>query len=400
WSHFCALAKNDIKRKKDLLSTDIAAFQSFFIIDAINGYHRSKALKQRETEMAFKNLESHLGKPPFLYSMDQIIKLTSPKGKVLLSLYTSEELEAWLKKQTTESKNSGLPALLIMKGQFGDESCFILKDKMLPFCNILLTDARMKIKEAILKQWSRLLLEYKKEPSMGNDDEFERALSKLTHKQCPELVTLLADPKLLLVYREMENSQHPPTTRIFYKGALLPYSSLFSIHRKDILQNAKEVLPFWFTMPIISAIIGFIKKLSGKNNKSRPSNDEITVEQEILGESSRTGEIRAAAEELEIILIPPGHTIDSYMEELENRWGRLIDRVARKNLIEDVKYLGRDSLRRTLRLQKRFKPTRESISQMAYNLVIRNQALSLMGARDSLLLYLELYFLKLLENIK
>ena len=36
WAHFCALGRNDIKKKKDRLPMDIAAFQSFFIIDAVN----------------------------------------------------------------------------------------------------------------------------------------------------------------------------------------------------------------------------------------------------------------------------------------------------------------------------------------------------------------------------
>jgi pyoverdine/dityrosine biosynthesis protein Dit1 len=88
------------------------------------------------------------------------------------------------------------------------------------------------------------------------------------------------------------------------------------------------------------------------------------------------------------------------MEELEDRWSRLIDRKAREDLINDVKFLARDNLRRVVKVQKNFKPTQEIISDIAANLVSRNKALRSLSARDSLLLYLELYMLKLLGNIK
>jgi hypothetical protein len=99
-------------------------------------------------------------------------------------------------------------------------------------------------------------------------------------------------------------------------------------------------------------------------------------------------------------MVPPGYSFDSYLEELENRWSRLLDRKARENLIEDVKSLIRDKLRRALKLQKRFMLTRETISQIAHNIVTHNQALSSLNSRDSLILYSELFILKLLENIR
>jgi hypothetical protein len=56
WINLCSLIKNDIKKKKEKLTTDIAVFQSVYIIDVINGFFRSAAAKRMETEAAFRNL--------------------------------------------------------------------------------------------------------------------------------------------------------------------------------------------------------------------------------------------------------------------------------------------------------------------------------------------------------
>jgi hypothetical protein len=88
------------------------------------------------------------------------------------------------------------------------------------------------------------------------------------------------------------------------------------------------------------------------------------------------------------------------MKELESRWSRLINRKARENLVEDARSLIRDNLRRNLKVQKSFKLTGESISQMATYIINSNKALASLADRDSLVLYTELYILKLLGNIK
>ena len=399
WAHFCSLVKNDIKKKKEHLLVDIAAYQATHIIEVINAHFRARALKKRELEMAFKALEGCLAKPPYIYTMDQILKFTGTSGAPLLNQYTGEELEAWLKRQTTESKDDELPGLLLVKGT-GGEQFFILKEKMLLLCARLLTDARIFVKNKVSKHWSKLIYEFKHEPAMDDDDEFERTLLKTAEKYCPDLMSLLDDPKLPVVYLEMEKRENgvPPTARIFNKGKLLPYSYLFYVRRKDLLQEAKLVLPFWYSMPLLSAIISFFRNLFKR--KPKKLHDETDKEQEILEETDHSAAIKDAAEELELDLVPPGYTIDIYLKELEDRWSRLIDRVARENLVNDVQYLVRDSLRRTIKVNKNFKPTREALNQIADNLVIRNQALSSLSARDSLIFYIELYLIKLLINIK
>ena len=403
WAHFCILIKNDIKKKKERLGEDFAVFQSAFIIEVVSGFYKSLAVKQREADLAFLSLQNHLEKPPYLYTLDQIVKFTNSKGVLLLSQYKEEQLQEWLENKTTNSENNELPVILIMQS-FDREKYFLLKDKMPALCSRLLTEGRVKVKEELCKHWRRMLMDYEKEPAMENDTEFEKILMNYTAKLCPMLASLLEDPKLLLVYEELEKTENsaPPPVKVFNKGRLLPYSVMLLINRREILTDAKLILPFWYSMPIITSIIAFFKKLMKRKKAPKLySSDEAGEDgQNSPDEKDRAGEIRAVAEEIELSLVPSGYTLDSYLEELENRWSRLIDKQARSNLIEDVKSLIRDNLRQNLKLHKHFKLTEDEISQMALNIVTRTPTLASLSGRDSLILYSQLYLIKLLENIK
>jgi hypothetical protein len=404
WAHFSILVKGDIKKKKDPLSEDIAAVQAMYILEAMSAYYKSLAAKQREKEMALKDLEVHLKKPPYFYTLEQIIKFTSSKGVLLLSQYTREELEAWLKKETTESTGDLLPSLLVVKEN--GEPLFVSKSKLLFLCARFLGESREKVKKAVIKHWVRLLKEYRREPAMDNDRDFDQLLVQYTQKNSPVLASLLEDPKLQLVYDEMEQSQSeiPLAAKIFSRGELLPYSALFLLKRRDILDDAKILLPFWFSIPVLSAVVAFFKNLFNKKKNSRASGNisEIEEDEDAALVSEREGyrERLNAAKEIEVTILPPGHTIDTYLEELEGRWSRLIDKQARANLVEDVNSLIRDNLRRTLRIQKHYRITRENLAQLAANIVSRTPSLQNIGAKDSLRMYMELYLVKLLENMK
>ncbi|MDR1565945.1 MAG: hypothetical protein LBS48_01520 [Treponema sp.] len=400
WAHFSILVKGDIRKKKDRLGDDTAAVQAVYILEAANSYYKALMVKRREREFALKNLEQHLNKPPYLYTLDQIIKFTSTKGVLLLSQYSEEDLEEWLKKQTTESPSDALPELLIVIGP-DKERCFVSKSKLLLLCARLLGEGREKLKKAVSRRWVRLIQEYRSEAAMENDKEFEKLLSRYTAKLCPVLTAILEDPKLQLVYDEMEDAGAVPTaSRIFIKGEMLPYSSLFLLKRKDLLEDAKLLLPFWYSMSVITGVIRFFKNLFRKRKeKLEGRNEDDEIEEPAAGkESSR--EIFTAAREIEFTMVPQGHSLDSYLAELETRWSRLINQQARANLVEDVNALVRDNLRRTLRVHRHFKITRENLAQLAAGIVNGTPSLRDLSGKESLRMYIELYMVKLLETVK
>ena len=402
WAHFSILIKEDIKKKKERLPEDVGAFQSVLIIEAISAYYRSLAIKRREMELAFKSLEQRLAKPPYLYTLNEILRFTSDKGVLLLKMYTKEALEEWLKKKITESKNNELPDLLVVKGP-GDERCFLQKDKTLALCFRLLADARVRVKDAVSNQWRRLLTQYQSEPAMNNDAEFEKLLAKLTRRMCPVLANLFDDPKLLLINDEIERKQSGTSAagKLFSNGQLLSYATLYFVARKEMLLDIKLGLPFWYSMPIVTALIAFFKNLSGeKKAPEQPSAAGQGGGEDVQKGKDAAGEIRAAAKALEYDLVPQGRSLDGYLEELENRWTRLLDKEGKNNLVADVKSLIRDHLRRSMKVRKQFHITQEAISQLAADIVGSSPALASLSGRSSLILYTKLYILKQLESIK
>jgi hypothetical protein len=416
WAYLCTQIKNDIKKKNDRLPEDMAALQAVLVVEVYNNYYKGKVSREKEAETAFRNLELQLEKPPYYYTIDEIIRFTDTKGVPLLGQYTQEALEQFLKTKTTTSEaKDKLPDVLIVQGHKG-EKWFVKKSKMLVLCFKLLGEVRPKVKTAISQRWFRLMQNYETEPAMQDEDAFEQELWELTERLSPPLVALLDDKKLYLVHTEFEKGENgiPDNTRLFYKGTLVPLSELLLLKQKDLLTDVKVLLPFWYSLPIISSLIAFFKRQSRKRKKlkktihtSTTPNDTIdtdAVDREKADEGTaevkqrdRRKELREVALKARSRLIPDGHTLDSYMEELLDRWNRIINVDAKNNLTEDVNSLIRDYLRRTIRSLKNAPFTADRISHLAEALV-NTPNLQKLPAQESLKLYIQLYIIKLLTE--
>jgi hypothetical protein len=211
---------------------------------------------------------------------------------------------------------------------------------------------------------------------------------------------MLADQKLLWVYQELERGQGalPPSSRIFRGNKLIPMSELYVLRRKDMLADAKVLLPFWYSIPLLAAIAAFFKKFGGK--KKQRQEESVETEELVMADSGVARDIQSAARAIEAALVPKGQSLDAYLEELEGRWSRLLDKQARQNLGDDVRALVRDSLRHIVRIHRSKKISREGLADIALMIISRNTALRSLGAKDSLQLYLELYMVKLLVNFR
>ena len=397
WSHFSTLIMNDVKKKRERISADIAVFQSVFILEAVSEYFKSETIKKRERDATLKNIESCLSKAPFFFSLGDILKFPGPKGGNLLNNIEPSELEEWLTVKTTESENNLLPDILIVNTNAGGEQFFLLKEKMLAMFNRLLVEGYPKLQQMIIRQWSKMLLECKREPAMDNDAAFERMLAKMAKKTCPMLISVVTDPKFFAVYKEMEPIPNgiPQSARVFDGGSLKPYSGIFQLRRRELLFDTKLTLPFWYSLPIIPVIIVFFKNLFGKNEKA-PRTNETSDELDSSETKASSEEVRTMARTLESSFVPPGETAERYMERLEDRWSQILDQQHREDLISDVKHLAKERLRQNMRIQKNFRLDKEVLNQIAYDLVIHNPALSSISSREALITYIELYMVMLL----
>ncbi len=409
WAYMTSLVKGDIKKKNDRLPEDMAALQAFMILEVYNNYYKSKATRAKEAETAFKNLELALEKAPFLFTVDDIIRFTDTKGVPLLGQYTQQALEEYLKTKSTTSVNEQLPELLIVRGP-KDERWFLKKSKMLPLCVRLLGEARPRIKSAITQRWFKVMSNFQSEAAMENDDAFEKELAELADIQAPSLMALLDDQKLYLVYKELEGTEGgiPEAARLFYKGNLAPLADLLLLKRKDILVDVRMLLPFWYSMPIVSKIIAFFKNFGKKEKKSPLTKnsapkkgpaenlEELPSEEgPTSGKVDRRKELAVAAKKAQGRLLPPGYTVDRYLGETQDRWNRLINAEAKNNLTEDVNSLIRDYLRRTIRSLRSAPFTEERIAALADTLV-ETPILQKLPAKESLRIYIQLYITKLL----
>ena len=74
----------------------------------------------------------------------------------------------------------------------------------------------------------------------------------------------------------MDHASDASSFRIFQSGKLLPYSELLLLKNSTILANAKTMLPFWYTIPVISWIASLLHKKGKKSDdKSKQASKNL-----------------------------------------------------------------------------------------------------------------------------
>ncbi len=410
WAYLSSLIKNDLRKKGDKLPEEIAVMQALQLIEFFNNFYKGKVQRELETETALKNLELYFDKPPFNFTMDEIVLFTDTKGIPLLGQYSKEALEEFIRSNSAKSGSQDqLPELLIIRGLNG-ERWYVKKTKLLVLCIKLLGEARPRIKNALTQRWFKLMSDYRSDAPMEEDEAFERELFELTESFAPLLSSILNDKTLYLVHKEMEGTEAgvPESSRLFYKGAFAPLSDLYLLARKDLLIDVRMLLPFWYSTPILSGIIAFFKGLGKKKRKKTRRSNSVPIrdtqavlrddrEEEAPKEKGpdRKTELKKAARFIEKKLIPAGYTLDGYLSDQEERWNRIIAPQAKADLTEDVNSLIRDYLRKTARHLRAATFTPERIEDLARTLSESPNLLRL-PARESLRLYIQLYMIKLI----
>jgi hypothetical protein len=405
WTYFCPLAKGDIKKKNVLLAEDTAALQAVCIIEICCGFYRTEAAKKREKDAAFLTLEILMDRSPWHYTLEEITAFTNDRGIPLLDIYSQDDLENYILKSVNESGET-LPPWLVIHGEKGMR-WFVKKGRYLFLCAKMLAETGQEVKAAIAKHWHELIQNYEKEPSMESDAEFETLLHQQAHKINPVLQAILGDAKLQLVYEEQARVQPtvPLPVRIFVNGELLPYSVLLQLRRKELLSGIKLRLPFWYSIPFVVAIIGFLKhrvfrRTLGRKKKASPEENESKNKNGFDFVTVEPGELTQSARLIESAIVPNGKTIEEYLAELERRWVLLINRKARQNLIIDVQSLLRDNIRKALKVYKLKRITRESLREMSVMLISRSPGLKHIRDQESLCMYMQLFMLQLLLQRK
>lgn len=409
--------KQDYEKVKDFTQEDLSILQSVYILEIACNFFKCRAQENNKKKTALNTLEQLLSKPPYYFTFDSITKFSSSSGVPLLTLYNEDDLRNYLHKKTTECEATELPEMLVFKTD-DDKRYFIRKNKVFPLIMRLCTDARITIRETIKKSWFTVLKDFDSLPEMKEQSAFEHRLEKEVETQSPILYALLNSSFLHLINYEINSTPDSSDLEggrisLFENGLLIPYSEILLMNRQELFTDTKILLPFWYTVPIISWIIKLVMRPpKSKKSKKQKTETELYHEKELLQSKKDKEEsalsqnvsvprkvaLREAARSLEKEIVPSSSTLDRELKSYEHQWNKLIGKVTHNNLTEDVNSLIRDYLRKVLRTLSAEGLTYERIQSLAESLV-NTPGMQKIGEKDALLMYIELFMIKLVKNI-
>ena len=398
WSYLCSVIKQEFAKKTEKMSDEITILQATFIIEYLNNYYRNKTQQSLQRETALKNLDLAFQKPPYYFNKAAIVNFKDSRGVPLLGQYSQHDLEQYIQEKTTATVENSLPDLLSFKTPDG-ERYYIMLDKTVPLIISLVNDNRKKIRDVCLKKWYRQLIRFEQTDAMHNDADFNLLLKSLCAEYIPVLYALLKAPFIpaLATNKRITEHQVAEIRRIFSQERLLSYTDLFMLNRQELLTDARILLPFWYTIPIISSIIAFFMRPRKSQGSTSPRDKSQTEAPAAQQQPARKVSPREIATGLQAEFIPPNKNLQDCIIEQLDLWNTIIDPAIRKQNTDDVNAFIRDQVKMAHKTQSFSKLTAERIRSLA-EAIINTPGLSKVKNRAGLRLYTEYYILWLVQH--
>lgn len=404
WNQLCYFIRLDFEKIKDRTTEDTNVLQAVAVSKVWMMTLKEKASKQQNKENALNELRAALARPPYFFSMESILKLKDSKGALLYGQYDEEDLKEFLQKITTECENNELPQVLVFKIETGARY-FIYKTKVFPLVIRLANEAHDTIEKHLTDKWFKILSNYEKLPEMRSEKDFENCLKKEIHDLSPVLYALLNANFLTMLNYESDHNSSEPTFHIFSGGKLVSYSELLMLKNTTILANAKMMLPFWYTIPVISWLASLFSKKKRKPAQNKIAQKEFTADdipddeefQKPAKSMNKKEAIQAAAKNIAEELVPSGSTIDRELDSYGKIWNKMITKEAHNSLAEDVNCLIRDYTRKIMRTISAQTFDENRLRSLAEGLV-KTPNMQKIKEEEALTIYVELYMLRLLSN--
>ncbi|GHV40476.1 hypothetical protein AGMMS49546_14440 [Spirochaetia bacterium] len=401
------LAENALKNN-GLSPLEQAAQQAVYFIQFFVGYYYSKANRDREREAALTELAANLTKPPYYFTMMDILDFKDSHSRLLANRYKQEDLDAFIRDKTAFPTAEGeaaeaLPEMF-MFSNISFEQIFIRTDKIFLVVAKFVEEARIKVRKNIEERWLSILQEYQSEPAMENDQEFDRLLDRCTRQLTPMLMCFLRDKKLSLIRDEMEITSEGSKDRIrLYNdsGKMSPLTTLLRLNRKDLLAKLKSRLPFWYTNPVLFRIIVFFKNLrKSKRHKSHSGSAEKSAAFPAAERSSSPQTLAGIAQTYLRDNIPDGYTLESYLHEMEDRWRKVVSRDSRDQMVKDVQDTIKKKMRSIIDVWGVRQPNANTIGDIADSIIHETQAIQDLDGTNAVRSYVSIYISSLLKNWK
>lgn len=391
WGQLCAFIKQEFVKKNEKLPDEIALLQAAGILEYLNNYYRNKTQKDIQTDTALKNLLLAFQKAPYYFTMKQITQFTDSRGVPLLGQYSEETLQNFMKQKASSSEKYIIPDILTFTNASNDRF-YLLTEKVVPLLISLINEARKPVRELCIKKWHEMLMNFEQDDSIKNDMAFNELLREITAHSAPNLYGLLNAPFILSIIADprLNEIQAMEINRIFPAGKPAAYSEILMLNRHEILSDTKILLPFWYTIPIISSIIAFFKRKKKTPQPAQPEKKETTYKKP-------KQRLKDAAEKISAEFIPEGMTLDQTLEKALDEWNQTLGHPARENLTEDVNALIRDYLRGINRTLSFSSFTADRVRSLAKTL-LESSSLLKIKERKALQNYAELYIVKLVSQ--
>lgn len=400
YNYLCAFIKQYILKKEEKTAEEISLLQSVDLAEYFNNHYKGKAQKRLQRETALKNLMLFFQKPPYSYTMEEILAFTDSRGVPLLGQYSREDLDGFLQEKTSAG-DASLAEILVFRDK-NEVRHFVAKEKAEALTVRLCEAARKPVKTSITRMWYDQLYAYSSSAAMRTQNDFEALVENECRKFAPELYALWKAPFMPLLAHESLSGKLGAVSAagfpVFAHGAVLPLSGLLMLRRQELLTDAKILLPFWYSVPVLSAILAFFRKRRGAKHR-RPERTEAAAEAGVSAEEKADAPRNFAktVADTERAIVPAGSSLEAELASALAQWNLALDAQNRKNQEEDVNSLIRDYVRRiqhTLRSQT-FDADR-----------VRNLARTLADApglrpvknREALYVYIQLYILKLVKH--
>jgi hypothetical protein len=415
WTHLSNLVLQDMRAKPEKTDQDQGACQSSFII-GYAVFHKKGAV-QREQEWAAdrKSLEGQVRKAPFVFGFQDLYQLKDSKGATYVAKHSRDFIHSFLKEKSVRSGEETVPYLVRVHAAAQKKDYFIQRDLLVPVFLKKLTEATEELRTQYLNEWTEEIREDRTPSAARSDAEFRRDVEIRVKEGFP-LLAALANGGLLYLAGDAANLSQVAKDDLrkcfAVESILRPFDELLNLSRVKLLKDVRIFLPFWLTMPVVSAIVRLFRRMfRGKKpladaEQSAVSEDgEKTVKLAVSadGEPAKNSEeredllrYRRGIQSLISAYVPKGKTIDGTLGELAERWNPLYDPEQKRNLIEDVNSLARDFLRPIRRSFLVRPPDLKRIRALAEQLST-SRSLVQIKKRDVLIRYIELYMIRSLQ---
>ncbi|HUW41487.1 MAG TPA: hypothetical protein VMV90_10775 [Rectinemataceae bacterium] len=409
WAYLVSAIKKDLEKKGDRTAEDQAVQQAAFLCEFYASHYRGKAQRIVEVELAQKALDASIRKAPYSYTIEEIEAFHDAKGVPIVAKIGREQLEGRLHAKTTRAEQGALPELLVLSA--GGRRVYMATDRTLHLLVRLLGEARADIRARLIEQWRRLMEDFRSTPSMVADDAFRKELETQVAARFPLVEALVSSRLLPVIYGEQAaKAELPPDLdRLFYKGDLVPLEELIGLTRKALAADVRMLLPFWYSVPILSGLARILRRL-GRGPSDKPAERKAAAkivaarpedapprQPSARGQTAaqRRAEFAAAGRKIAQSLLPSGYSLDEYLRELESHWNTLLGAEAKANLREDVESLARDYLRGVLRSMRGETFSPERVKNLAATLADSPNLLKIKN-HQALELYIQLYMAKVI----